>query len=177
MGNLISVHLTGRAKIDGKWRQPGEDVDVTPEVAGDLAVAGAIDEGDAQAISELAPGMPGYDAAVAAMSKTLADAAVLASAEAATAELIADRDAYRIRASDADAEVNRQAARILELEADAAAAAEQITALQAEIAALTSENTEGGQSPNAGQEAPAQEEPATPPKNTRKKGAGAADQG
>lgn len=177
MENLISVRLTGPAKIGGKWWKPGDDVEVTPELSRELAAAGVIAEGDAQALAELAPGMPGYDQAVAAMAKTLADAAVQAAVDAATAELIADRDAYRARASDADAEVNRQAARILELEADLAVSEGKNGALFVEVEALKAQNTEGGETSDAGAEAARTAEPATAPKNTRKKGAGAADQG
>ncbi|WP_028710407.1 hypothetical protein [Paracoccus pantotrophus] len=177
MEDRISVRLTGPAKIDGRWRKPGEDVAVTTDMARELVAAGVIAEGEAQAVSDLAPGMPGFDEAVHAMAKTLADAAVQAAVETATAELIADRDAYRARANDADAEVNRQAARILELEAELAVSEGRNGALFAEIEALKARNTEGGEASDAGQEAARSEEPATAPKNTRKKGAGAADQG
>lgn len=177
MSERISVRLTGPAKVDGKRRAPGEDVAVTPDQARELADAGLIPQGDAQAVAEMAPGMPGYDQAVAAMAKTLADAAVQAAVEGATAELIADRDAYRARASDADAEVNRQAARILELEAELAISEGKNGALFVEIETLKAQNTEGGEPSDTGFEAARTEEPATAQKNTRKKGAGAAAQG
>lgn len=178
MEDRISVRLTGPAKIDGRWRKPGEDVAITTDMVRDLVAAGVIAEGEAQAVSDLAPGMPGLDEAVTAMAKTLADAAVQAAVEAATAELIVDRDAYRARANDADAEVNRQAARILELEAELAVSEGKNGALFVEIEALKARNTEGGERSDAGQEAAQQEKPAAPaPKNTRKKGAAGTSQG
>lgn len=130
MDDLISVRLTGPAKIGGKWRKPGEDVSVTPDLARELAAAGAIADSDAQALADLAPGMPDYDHAVQAMAKVLAEAAVQAAVEATTAELIADRDAARARADEAETEVSRQLARIMRLEA--------------EIADLSADRTQGG---------------------------------
>ena len=105
MEDRISVRLTGPAKIDGLWRRPGEDVPVTVDRARELAALGVIGEGESSALADLAPGMPGFDQAVAAMAKTLADAAVQAALEAAHSELIADRAAARVRAEDAEAEV------------------------------------------------------------------------
>ena len=118
MEDRISIRLTGPAKIDGKWRKPGEDVKVTPALGRELADAGVVEDSDDLAVADLAPGMPGYDEAVAAMARTLADAAVEAAVEAALAEVISDRDAARIRASDAEDAHRRAEARVLELEAE-----------------------------------------------------------
>lgn len=147
MEDRISVCLTGLAKIDGRWRKPGEDVAVTAEIALELAEAGAIAKGEALAVAKLAPGMPGYDEAVKAMAKTLADAAVHATVEAATAELIADRDAARARAADAEAEVSRLTARNMELEAEIAEGVSLRKALADEIAALKSADQAGTDEP------------------------------
>jgi hypothetical protein len=162
MGDRISVRLTGPAKIEGKWRKAGEEVAVSPDLALELAAAGVVDR-DGQSAAEVAPGMPGYDEAVAAMAKTLAADAVQTAVDEALAEVIADRDAYRAQANDAAATVSRQSTRILELEAEAATADEKIAALEAEVAALQPQNTEGGNT--------------TTPKRPPKKGLGAADQG
>ena len=118
MEDRITIHLTGPAKINGQWRKVGEDVPVTPELALELVAAGVIERGDDIATAELAPGMPGYDEAVAAMAKTLADAAVEAAVAAALAGVVSDRDAARIRASDAEDAHRRAEARVLELEAE-----------------------------------------------------------
>ncbi len=159
MENRISVCLTGPAKIAGKWRKPGEDVDVTPDQVRDLAAAGVIPQGMDLVVAEMAPGMPGFDEAV-----TVA-------LDAATADLVADLEAARARLADADAEVDRQHSRIMQLEAELATAGEANAVLSAEIEALKAPNTDAG-----GEAAPAAE-PATAPKSTRKKGAGVADQG
>lgn len=122
MADRISVRLAGPAKIEGTWRKPGEDVPVTPELAVELAASGVIAEGDAQGMADLAPGMPGFDEAVAAMAKVLADAAVHAAVEVATVELTRDRDEYRALAQGAESQVNRLEARVFELEAELAEA-------------------------------------------------------
>ncbi|MGN7870975.1 hypothetical protein [Paracoccus sp. 22332] len=54
------------------------------------------------------------------MAKILADAAVQAAVDGATAEIIADRDAARSRLHDVEAENRSQQARIMELEAEIA---------------------------------------------------------
>lgn len=138
MEDRISIRLTGPAKIDGKWRKAGEDVPVTSELVRELAAAGVIERGDDTATAELAPGMPGYDEAVATMAKTLADAAVEAAVEAALAEVVADRDAARIRANDAETALRRAEARVLELEAELHDAQ---TALEAVAANAAPEDT------------------------------------
>lgn len=120
MDDRISVRLTGPAKIGAKWHKPGDEVPVDPETARDLAKAGVIDSDGGTAAADLAPGMPGYDEAVAAMAKVLADAAVIAAVEAATVELIAERDAALDRLISADAEIVKARARIAELEAQIA---------------------------------------------------------
>ena len=144
MEDRISVRLIGPAKVGGRWCRSGEDVAVTQDQARELAALGVISEGEGNLLAELAPGMPGFDQAVAAMAKTLADAAVHAALEAAHSELIADRDAARIRASDAEAEVGRQHARIMELEVELADSESLRKALAEENAALKSvEQTAG----------------------------------
>lgn len=156
MEDRISVCLTGPAKIDGRWRKPGEDVAVTTDMVRELAAAGVIPAADADAVADLASGMPGFDEAVRAAAKELAVDAV----EAATAELVAVRDAALARATEAEAQRDLLQARVTEL--------------QAEVAALQRQNTEGGERSDAGQETAPQEKPVEPaPKNTRKKGAGA----
>lgn len=118
-GGKISVRLASRAKIDGRWRDPGQQVDVDLATAAQLEAARAIEPVDG-AIAELVSGAPPFDQEVTAMAKILADAAVQAAVEAATAEIIADRDAARARAEDADAENRSHHARIYQLEAEIA---------------------------------------------------------
>lgn len=132
MGGRISVRLTGPAKIGADWHREGDDVPVTPEVARELAAAGLIADPDSVALHDLAPGMPGFDEAVAAMAKVLADAAVNAAVDAALVEVLADRDAARAHASTAEATVSRQDARIMELEARIAELEEQPVASTAD---------------------------------------------
>ena len=135
MEDRISIRLIGPAKIDGKYRKPGEDVDVTIDQLRDLTQAGAVAEGDAQPVADLAPGMPGFDEAVAATAKVLVDAAVEAAVDAVHVEIVADRDAARTRASAAEAEVSRQHARIMALEAE-------LHDAQAELAVLAAVNAQ-----------------------------------
>ncbi|WP_347268175.1 hypothetical protein [Paracoccus sp. (in: a-proteobacteria)] len=144
MGNRISVQLTGPAKIGGKWCKPGDHVEVAPEIARELATAGAVAKGVENVFAEVAPGdlasgMPGFDEAVAEQAKLLADAAVAAAVENAMTELTADRDAARTRAADAEAEVSRQYSQIMALEAEIA---ELKTAL-AELAPATTQDGAG----------------------------------
>ncbi|MFB2531025.1 hypothetical protein ACEYYA_02545 [Paracoccus sp. p3-h83] len=124
----ITVRLTGPAKIGPDWHDEGADVPVTPDVARELAAAGLITDSDSVAVQELAPGMPGFDEAVAAMAKVLADAAVSAAIDAALVEVIAERDSARAHASAVEATVSRQDVRIMELEARAAELEEQLVA-------------------------------------------------
>lgn len=121
------VCLTGRAKIGGRWREVGEHVEVDQIVLADLAAAGVIDPA-AMAPADLAPGMPGFDEAVAAMSKVLADAAVAAAVEAATSELTEERDFYRTGAENAQAELRSLQATNHELEAEIADLKEAVAA-------------------------------------------------
>lgn len=168
MDNRISVRLTGPAKIEGKWRKPDEDVAVTPELARELAAAGVISKDPDTDPSDLASGLPGFDEAVTEQARLLADAAVVAAVDAATSELVADRDAARVRAADAEAEVNRQDARIMALEAELAVAEEKHAALLAEV-----ETSKSAGSSTSGSEAAPEEKPvASAPKPARKKGAG-----
>ena len=159
MSQKISVTLTGPAKIAGKWCKSGDVVDVGLDLAFELEGAGVIAAiAGGVTVADLAPGAPGFDAAVRA------------ALEAATADLVADLAATRQRLADADVEVHRQHARIMQLEADLASAGEA-------VAALTAENTEGGNAPTAGAEAAPDAATAPALKAARKKGAGAADQG
>lgn len=166
MSQMISVTLTGPAKIAGKWCKPGDQVEVDLDLAAELEAVGVIAPlGDGISVADLAPGAPGFDAAVQA------------ALDAASADLVADLAAARQRLSDADVEVGRQHARIMQLEADLATAAETLAALQAEVAARADSHAEGGQSADAGGEAAPAADAATAPKPRRKKAAGAADQG
>lgn len=121
MDERISVRLTGPAKIGRDWLKAGDTPSVTLDEARQLKDAGLLAGEDHAAVADLAPGMPGFDEAVTAMSKTLADAAVNAAVQTAEAQLIEERDAVVTRAKAADE-------RVQELEAE-------VEALKAMIAA------------------------------------------
>ncbi|RCW77810.1 hypothetical protein [Paracoccus lutimaris] len=131
MEDRISIRLIGPAKIDGNWRKPDDMVDVTTDQLRDLVSAGVVANSEDRHVADLAPGIPSFDEAVGAMAKVLADAAVAAAVDAAHAEIVADRDAARIRATDAEAEVSRQHARIMALEAELHDAQGEIATLKA----------------------------------------------
>ena len=115
----ISVRLVSRAKVDGRWCEPGHEVHVDLATAAQLEAASAIQPVDG-AIAELVSGAPTFDQEVAAMAKMLADAAVKAAVETATEELLADRDAARARLHEVEAENRSLQARNFELEAEIA---------------------------------------------------------
>ena len=89
MDKRISVDLTGPAKIEGKYRRQGETVAVTLDTARELDAAGVIAPIDwGVSVSELASGAPGFDAAVQDAAKLLAEDAIAAAVNVATAPLI-----------------------------------------------------------------------------------------
>lgn len=116
------ITLTGPARVDGKRFKAGETVVVDPEVAAQL---------------------PGGDA-VSEITAIEAETNM-----AALEQALADRDAARARAAEAEAAVNRLEARVMELEA--------------ELADATAK---------AGVEADVTEDASSPAKATAKKGAG-----
>ena len=116
MDDRITVRLIGPAKIGRDWRRTGDTPSVTLDEARQLKEAGLLAGDDIVAVADLAPGMPGFDEAVAAMAKVLAEAAVAAAVEASTAELIAERDAVFDQLEQAHAGLSEQAGRIAELE-------------------------------------------------------------
>lgn len=118
-GGKIAIRLVAPAKVDGRWRGVGETIPVSYDVALQLEAAGAI-EALGTSMGELVPGAPGFDQEVAAVAKMLADAAVKAAVEAATAEVIADRDATRDRLHEIESEARSLQARNFELEAELA---------------------------------------------------------
>lgn len=125
MDERITVRLIGPAKIGRDWHKAGDTPSVTLDVARQLKEAGLLEGDDLTAAADLSPGMPGYDEAVHAMAKTLADAAVNAAVQKAEAQLIEERDTALERAKAAEA-------RIAELEAvldgaDSAPPADQAT--------------------------------------------------
>lgn len=123
MGERITVRLTGPAKIGRDWRKAGDTPSVTLDEARQLKEAGLLEGDDLTAAADLAPGMPGYDEAVHAMAKTLADAAVNAAVQKAEAQLIEERDAALERAELAEARVQELEGQIAGLDANAAAPA------------------------------------------------------
>lgn len=123
MDERISVRLSGPAKIGRGWHKAGDTPSVTLDEARQLKEAGLLEGDDLTAVADLAPGMPGYDEAVHAMAKTLADAAVNAAVQKAEAQLIEDRDAAIDRAKAAEARVQALEDQIAGLEAKVAAPA------------------------------------------------------
>lgn len=155
------VCLTGRAKIGGRWREVGEHVEVDQIVLADLTAAGVIEPGPV--VMELVPGGTGFDEAVAAMSKVLADAAVAAAVEAATSELAEERDFYRTGAENTQAELRSLQATNHELEAEIADLKDQGKAGEGD--------RDAGQSPAPGTPADTSVADASAEKPARKKAA------
>lgn len=127
MDGRITVCLTGPAKIGWDWLKAGDTPSVTLDEARQLKEAGLLSGDDLTAVADLAPGMPGYDEAVQAMAKTLADAAVNAAVQKAEVLLIEERDAALERANAADARVKELEDQIAAFEAQAAAPAGDVT--------------------------------------------------
>jgi hypothetical protein len=123
MDGRITVCLTGPAKIGRDWLKAGDTPSVTLDEARQLKEAGLLSGDDLTAVADLAPGMPGYDEAVQAMAKTLADAAVNEAVQKAEVLLIEERDAALERANAADARVKDLEDQIAALEAKSAAPA------------------------------------------------------
>lgn len=117
MSDRISVRLTGPAKIEGQWRKPGEDVSVTVELARQLDAAGVIAEDHALAAEEIASGVPGFDEAVAAAARDIANAEIEAAVVAAMGEFEDEKNALIARAVEAEAQRDLLADRVLELQA------------------------------------------------------------
>lgn len=132
VGDMVTVRLTAPVKIGAEWHREGDEVVISLGTARHLAAAGLVTDPDSVAVQELAPGMPGFDEAVAAMAKVLADAAVSAAIDAALVEVIAERDSARAHASAVEATVSRQDTRIMELEARNAELEEQLVASTAD---------------------------------------------
>lgn len=113
MEKRIAVNLTGPVKIDGKYRRPGDSVEVTMETARELEVAGVIAPiGVGISVAELATGAPGFDEAVHSAAKLLAEEAVAEAVNAATATLVeglvasrAESEALRLELAAAKASV------------------------------------------------------------------------
>lgn len=98
MGDMIRVRATAPFKRGHVWFLPGDEAAVTPAEKAELARAGVIEEADADASSDVAPGgrsVSGddWDAAVAATAQAIAESIVEAAVEAAVAPLVAEGDA------------------------------------------------------------------------------------
>lgn len=127
MEELVSVTLSGPAKVAGRWRRSGDVVEVSHTILRDLRAAGAVDGDDAM-VADLASGLPGFDQAVAAQAQLVAEAIVDAAVGAALSEVVSERDNAIARASNAEATIGRQDTRIYELEARISELEEQIAA-------------------------------------------------
>lgn len=111
----VPVKLASRAKIGGRWREPGETLWVTPDDADDLKKAGAI-SGAPRVDSDTASGLPGFDEAVAAAARDLADSAVEEAVGAAMREFEGEKNALIARATEAETQRDQLQARVLELQ-------------------------------------------------------------
>ncbi|PZO64598.1 MAG: hypothetical protein DI498_10955 [Paracoccus denitrificans] len=152
MDGRIAVRLMSPVKIDGKWHDADDEVAVPPEVARDLAKAGAVAFTDGAILTELAPGMPEYDNAVKDMAKTLADAAVQSAVDHATNALVVDRDAAQLKADDLENQNAQLQTRVsmLTIDLDAAQAREQeqqqeVLRLRADLASLVQARVGGNE--------------------------------
>ncbi|MFN3313278.1 MAG: hypothetical protein ACK46Q_07410 [Hyphomonas sp.] len=161
-GPMELVCLTGPAKIDGRWRGAGETVEVDHDILHDLTAAGAIDP-KVTGVMELVPGGTGFDEAVNAMAKALADAAVAAAVEVATAKLTEERDFYRTSLENVEAQLRSAQASNNELEAEIADLKDQGKAGEGD--------RDAGQSPAPGTPADASVTDASAEKPARKKAA------
>lgn len=109
----ITLRLAGPAKLDGKWRKPGDTVTVPADMLDQLPVDEVLD-GDPQEVqSALAR------AVEAEAQRDLLQTRVL-ELQGQVTDLTASRDAARARSSEADAEVRSLQARNFELEKDLA---------------------------------------------------------
>ncbi|MBC9246737.1 hypothetical protein H4P12_08430 [Paracoccus sp. 11-3] len=150
-----AVTLVSRAKIDGRWRQPGDRLSVDPTTAAELQAMDAVLEGEA-------PVTDATDAEVAIMAQTIADAAVKAAVAAATADLQAERDEWRQRAEDAEGETRSLQAQLFELEAEIAELQDAAKQGAASEQAAKQDKGQAGEPPAA---KPASKKAAAAPKN------------
>lgn len=117
MSERIFVRLTGSAKIEGQWRKPGEDVAVTADLARELDAAGLIVEDGGLSAAEIATGAPGFDEAVEAAARDIANAEIEAAVLAAMGEFEGEKNALIARAVEAEALRDLLQERVLELQA------------------------------------------------------------
>lgn len=115
--NMVQVHLSGRAKVGGVWRRPGETLTVDAEIAGQLEDAGVLSAPPVPAVGDA-------DALLARAVEAEAQRDMLSARvldlQAEVEALAVDRDAARARANEAEAEVRSLTARNHELEAEVA---------------------------------------------------------
>lgn len=152
----VQIHLSRRAKIDGVWRQPGDQLQVDAVIAAQLEDAGALSQ-PPRLDTDSVTGLPGFDEAVAAAARDIANTEVEAAVVSAMGEFNAEKAALRARIQEAEAEMRSLQARNHELEA--------------EIAELKNPDITGD--PAADDAPKTDNPPATAAKTTRKKGAAA----
>ena len=111
------ITLSGRAKVGGAWRRPGETLTVDTEIAGQLEDAGVLS-------APPVPAVGGADALLARAVEAEAQRDMLEQRvlvlQAEVEVLAEDRDASRARATEAEAEMGSLTARNHELEAEIA---------------------------------------------------------
>lgn len=131
---MITVTLTGPAKVGGLRKRPGDVVEVDPTTLRQLVAAGAVAP-DLDATAPLLTGAPvrtltqaEFETAVAGAAKVLAETMLDAVLAEALAPLETEKNAALARAIEAEAQRDMLQSRVLELQAQLAAATEKAPA-------------------------------------------------
>lgn len=157
MSDKITVTLTGPAKVGGRWRKPGDSVEVTRAELDDLVAGGALAP---MSDAELGAAVKGAD-----RSQDLQ--AQLDAAKADLEKVSRDRDEWRALQQTAEGQVGRLEARVMELEDELNRSEEARAELAAQLEAGPA-IPEGSEKTDANASNAANEAPKTAPK----KGAG-----
>ncbi|MDP5307920.1 hypothetical protein [Paracoccus spongiarum] len=172
----ISVVIAEPVKTEGKWYRPGDTAIVGPDTAAQLARDGCLAEGP----GEGATGLPGFDEAVAATAKAIAEEMVGAAVDEAFKDHEAALNEARAAATEAGLQRDQLQARVQELQSqiegltgDRNAARLRADEAEAEVRSLQARNHElEAQIAEAADADPSAEEPAEDtPKPSPKKGA------
>lgn len=123
MEGRITVTVTAPVMVGTGHHGPGARVDVTMAEAAQLEAMGVIAPiAEGVSVTDLAPGAPGFDEAVASVAKALAETMVDAAIAASIAPLEAKKNAALARAVEAEAQRDLLLDRVLDLQAQLAAA-------------------------------------------------------
>lgn len=122
-GDLIKVHLTGAAKVGGRWLKAGPET-VTAEELAVLKAEGLVGDplpldefGEAPTDGMVTMTVAEFEAAVAAQAQAIADAGLAAALKEALADLNARAAALQEQLAAAEAERDALKLRVAEFEA------------------------------------------------------------